>query len=236
VPGLTEWRAAIEVWVGLCGVCVLGSCYRTEWARMTEADSKSRVQRYLQGIAAYLTVYRKREGFTQNEMARKLNISLNRYREYEQNTTDNAKGIPLDLLLRVCELEGVTPQSFVAQLEGASGGASTPAGKLDEFEERLLAEFRNVPVAERRKFVESFEYDDETDKLIPNQMRWFVRIFNQLVRLPYGQRMKIEREVLEAYLAHSDVDVNSEEYNAHLTRLRTLLRYYFSNFGDVPLE
>lgn len=203
---------------------------------MTESDSKNRVQRYLQGIAAYLTIYRKREGFTQNEMAKKLCISLNRYREYEQNTTDNAKGIPLDLLLRVCELEGITPQSFVAQLEGAAGGTSEGATQLDEFEERLLSEFRNVPIAERRKFVEAFEFDDETDKLIPNQMRWFVRIFNQLVRLPYGQRMKIEREVLEAYLAHSSVDVNSEEYNAHLSRLRTLLRYYFANFGESSRE
>lgn len=196
---------------------------------MGQPDARTKVQTYLEGISSYLTVYRKREGLTQNEMAKKLLISLNRYREYEQNTTDNAKGIPLDLLLRICELEGIAPQSFVAQLEGSSPSS---AGQLDEFEEKLLSEFRNVPLMERKRFVQSFDFDDETDKLIPSQMRWFVRIFNQLVRLPYAQRMKIEREVLEAYLASAEVDQQSEEYNAHLSRLRMLLRYYFSNFGD----
>lgn len=199
-------------------------------------DVKEKVNRYLDSISQYLTVYRKREGLTQNEMARRLDISLNRYREYEQNTTDNAKGIPLDLLLRVCELEHIAPQSFVAGIEGQAMNGGRAGAALDDFEEKLLKQFRSVPLTDRRRFIESFEFDDETDKLIPNQMRWFIRIFNQLVRLPYSQRMKIEREVLEAFMAHSHIEPGSEEHTALLGRLRTLLRYYFSNFEEAGKE
>jgi transcriptional regulator with XRE-family HTH domain len=197
---------------------------------MSAGDQKKRVEKYLDAIARYLTQYRKREGRTQNDMANTLDISLNRYREYEQNTTDNAKGIPLDLLLRIAALEDVSPQAFVASLEGASGEVTE---KIDSFEERLLREFRGVPQAERRKFVESFDFDDDTDKLIPNQMRWFMRIFNQLVRLPYSQRMKIEREVLESYMANAEIQSGTEEHAALLARLKVLLRYYFSNFEET---
>lgn len=197
---------------------------------MAGVDQKKRVEKYLSGISSYLTQYRKREGRTQNEMAMTLDISLNRYREYEQNTTDNAKGIPLDLLLRISALEGISPQAFVASLEGAAGEVTE---KIDSFEERLLREFRGVPQVERRKFVESFDFNDETDKLIPNQMRWFMRIFNQLVRLPYGQRMKIEREVLESYMANAEIQPGTEEHAALLARLKVLLRYYFANFEET---
>lgn len=193
------------------------------------ANSKNRVERYLARIAEYLASYRKREGLTQNEMAKRLEISLNRYREYEQNTTDNAKGIPLDLLLRICELENVPPPSFIAELEGSE---LADVRRLDPIEEEILAQFRQVPLAERKRFVESFSYEDETDKLVPNQIRWFVRIFNQLVRLPYSHRMRIEREVLESYMASAGVEAGSEEHDILLTRLKALLRYYFSNFDD----
>lgn len=200
---------------------------------MSGSDQKSRVERYLAAIASYLSSYRKREGLTQNEMSKKLDISLNRYREYEQNSTDNAKGIPLDLLLRIADLEGIRPQDFVAFLEGeAVPGTGSQAARLDPLEERLLQEFKAVPLAERRKFVDSFSFEDETDKLIPSQMRWFIRIFNQLVRLPYSSRMKVEREVLEGYIASAGVQPGSDEHAALLLRLKTLLRYYFSNFGE----
>lgn len=200
---------------------------------MSGNEQKDRVDLYLAAIARYLLAYRKRESLTQNEMSLKLDISLNRYREYEQNATDNAKGIPLDLLLRIASLEGNRPQDFVAYLEGdLNAGTESGAARLDPLEERLLKEFRSVPLAERRKFIESFAFDDETDKLIPSQMRWFIRIFNQLVRLPYASRMKIEREVLEGYIASAQVEQGSDEHAVLLARLKTLLRYYFSNFGD----
>jgi transcriptional regulator with XRE-family HTH domain len=197
-----------------------------------QKDQKRRVERYLEGIARYLSTYRKREGLTQNELAIRLDISLNRYREYEQNTTDNAKGIPLDLMLRIAALEGNRPQDFVARLEG-DDLADGENIQIDTFEEKLLREFRTVALAERRKFLESFEFEDETDKLIPSQMRWFVRIYNQLVRLPYASRMRIEREVLEAYIAGAQIEVGSEEHSNLLARLKVLLRYYFANFGDT---
>jgi transcriptional regulator with XRE-family HTH domain len=201
---------------------------------MSANEQKQRVDSYLAGISRYLSAYRKRESLTQNEMARKLDISLNRYREYEQNSTDNAKGIPLDLLLRIAALEGTRPQDFVAILEDDLQHKPQMSGpRLDPLEERLVKEFRKLSLSERRKFVESFALDDETDKLVPNQLRWFVRIYNQLVRLPYASRMKIEREVLEGYMASSHVVSGSEEHAALMTRLKTLLRYYFSNFGDL---
>lgn len=196
--------------------------------------TRQKVQRYLEGISQYLASYRRREGLTQNEMAKKLMISLNRYREYEQNKTDNARGIPLDLLLRISDLDSVSLSVFMARLNEEHESHLTSS--LDSFEMRLLQEFRDVPTSERKKLVESFAFDDETDKLMPSQMRWFVRIFNQLSRLPYAQRMKIEREILEAYLAHSEWSEQSEDYLFHLNRLKSLLKYYFTNFEETSPE
>jgi transcriptional regulator with XRE-family HTH domain len=202
------------------------------------ADVSARVSLYLGGIAKYLAAYRAREELTQSEMATRLGLSLNRYREYEQNTTDNSKGIPLDLLLRITSLEEIPLPEFLTQMDGAA--AASAANPVDELEDRLLACWREVPLEDRRTFVRlvvaqgsgptSGDEAQEEEPLIPQKMRWIIRVSNLLGQLPYDVRMKFEREVLEEYMAIKKPEAGTAEHDLLLDRLRELIRHYYTNF------
>jgi transcriptional regulator with XRE-family HTH domain len=200
----------------------------------------SKVGQYLQGISSYLSKYREREELTQNGMAGKLGLSLNRYREYEQNTTDNSKGISLDLLLRICALEGIPLEDFLAKVSGVSRSGNS---EVDTLEAALLAEWRNVPLDDRQAFIrnvlpaeQKLEFSLETksgpdgEPLIPQKMRWTVRVSNLLAQLPYEARMKFEREIIEEYMAIKRPAPDSPEHTLLLDRLRELIRQYYTNF------
>jgi len=189
------------------------------------ADVSARVNRYLDGIARYLAAYRAREEFTQSEMASRLGLSLNRYREYEQNTTDNSKGIPLDLLLRITELEGLAAAEFLAKIDEAPVTAS----QVDELEHALLSKWREVPLEDRRTFVRITE-NAPGDPLIPQKMRWIIRVANLLGQLPYDVRLKFEREVIEEYMAVLKPEAGTPEHDLLLDRLRELIKHYYTNF------
>jgi hypothetical protein len=144
-----------------------------------------------------------------------LLLSLNRYREYEQNTTDNTKGIPLDLLLRITELEGIAPPMFLSKMEETPSPAPD---QVDELEQALLNEWRRVPSEDRRTFVriarspgtlEAAPSSDAEEPLIPQKMRWIIRVSNLLGQLPYDARMKFEREVIEDYMISSSTGLGS---------------------------
>ena len=198
----------------------------------TPIDVSARVSHYLAGISKYLSNYRAREELTQSEMAGRLLLSLNRYREYEQNTTDNSKGIPLDLLLRITELEGISPPAFLSKIDEAPA----PVGsQVDELEGALLAEWRRVPSEDRRTFVRITQSpgtldSDEDEPLIPQKMRWIIRVSNILGQLPYDIRMKFEREVIEEYMAIRKPVVGTPEHDLLLDRLRELIKHYYTNF------
>ena len=200
---------------------------------MNQQKPASKTARYLEGIAKYLTSYRAREGLTQNEMAQRLGLSLNRYREYEQNTTDNSKGIALDLLLKVTELEGIPPPQFMLKLDESAGGMGGQQNELDDLESILLAEFRDVPLDDRRTFIKvisDINLSTGEEPLIPKKMRWLIRISNLLAQLPYDVRMKFEREVLEEYMSVRKPAPDSPEHDMLMDRLRELIRHYFTNF------
>lgn len=201
-------------------------------------DVSARVSRYLAGISKYLSNFRAREELTQSEMAGRLLLSLNRYREYEQNTTDNSKGIPLDLLLRITELEGHALPEFLSKIDSTPSPAASP---VDELEAALLNEWRQVPSEDRRTFVRIAQSapageagrpggDDETEPLIPQRMRWMIRVSNLLGQLPYDVRMKFEREVIEEYMAVKKPAPDSPEHDLLLDRLRELIKHYYTNF------
>lgn len=201
------------------------------------ADVSGRVNKYLEGISKYLSSYRAREEFTQSEMAGRLGLSLNRYREYEQNTTDNSKGIPLDLLLRITELESIPLPEFLARIDESVGGSTPAASPVDELEDRLLGEWRKVPLDDRRTFVRITEGPDtraappsDDEPLIPQKMRWMIRVSNLLGQLPYDVRMKFEREVIEEYMAVKKPEPGTPEHDLLLDRLRELIRHYYTNF------
>lgn len=193
---------------------------------MAQQKPKAKINKYLEGIARYLANYRAREGLTQSEMANKLGLSLNRYREYEQNTTDNSKGIALDLLLKITDLEGIPPPEFMQNLDESEHRAS----ELDELEQILLAEFRNVSLEDRRTFIKFLREGNPEEHLIPNKMRWFTKVGNLLGGLPYEQRMKFEREILEEFIAIKKPVAGTPEHEMLLDRLRELIKYYFTNF------
>lgn len=196
---------------------------------MNAQKPETKIGKYLEGISKYLTSYRAREGLTQSEMAQRLGLSLNRYREYEQNTTDNSKGIALDLLLKITDLEGIPAPEFIAKLDESAPRQS----ELDELESALLSEFRDVPLEDRRTFVRLLKDDGNSgsdEPLIPQKMRWLVRLNNFLAQLPYDMRMKFEREVLEEYMAVRKPAPDSAEHELLMERLRELIRHYFTNF------
>jgi transcriptional regulator with XRE-family HTH domain len=207
----------------------------------------AKVEIYLKGISEYLAKYRAREELTQNGMAGKLGLSLNRYREYEQNTTDNSKGVSLDLLLKICSLEGIPLDVFLLSI---SGSQSEP-NQMDTLEEALLLEWRNVPLDDRQTFVRILSGSkndlassegldvlvesngvslEESEPLIPQRTRWIIRVSNLLGQLPYEVRMKFEREVIEEYMAIKRPEPNSAEHNLLLDRLRELIRQYYTHF------
>jgi transcriptional regulator with XRE-family HTH domain len=196
-------------------------------------DVSERVNRYLAGIARYLTSYRSREELTQSEMAGRLGLSLNRYREYEQNTTDNSKGIPLDLLLRITELEAFPLTKFLSQIDETPPPTGSP---VDDLEQSLLEEWRRVPLEDRRTFVRTAQTqgtlggNEGEEPLIPQKMRWMIRVSNLLGQLPYEVRMKFEREVIEEYMAVQKPEPDSPEHDLLLDRLRELIKHYYTNF------
>jgi transcriptional regulator with XRE-family HTH domain len=193
----------------------------------------TKVSMYLQGISSYLANYRAREELTQNGMAGKLGLSLNRYREYEQNTTDNSKGISLDLLLKICSLEGVPLHTFLLSMASVLPEASP----MDALESTLLGEWRNVPLDDRQTFVKilSGAKGDDTEPLVPHHTRWIIRVSNLLGQLPYENRMKFEREVIEEYMAIKRPEPNSAEHTLLLDRLKELIRQYYTNFEGSRL-
>ena len=194
---------------------------------MVLQKSTAKISIYMEGIAAYLASYRAREVLTQNEMALKLGLSLNRYREYEQNTTDNSKGIALDLLLKIAELENIAPAEFLQKLDDSKLEGSSD---LDDFENILVAEFRNVSLDDRRNFIAMVREGIPEETLVPNKMRWAIKIINMLGGLPYDQRMKFEREILEEFIAFKKPIPGSHEHEHLLDRLRELVKHYFTHF------
>ena len=198
----------------------------------TNEGITAKVGTYLSGISGYLTKYREREELTQSGMATKLGLSLNRYREYEQNTTDNSKGISLDLLLKICALEGNPLHTFLSTVVQAGSEAS----EGDALESALMSEWRNVPLEDRQIFVkivsgEAVEASLASgEPLVPQRMRWIIRVSNLLGQLPYEVRMKFEREVIEEYMAVKRPEPNSPEHTLLLDRLRELIRHYYTHF------
>ena len=209
-------------------------------ANENSATLPSLVGDYLKGIAMYLAAYRSREELTQNEMAQKLSLSLNRYREYEQNTTDNSKGISLDLLLKIAGLEGFQLPHFLTKIgeETPDVPVTLPASRVDLLEVALLSEWRHVPSDDRLTFVRLHQQlpqpdsDSERDSepLIPQRMRWTIRVANLLGKLPYEIRMKFEREVIEEYMDVMRPAADSAEHASLLERLRELIKQYYTNF------
>ncbi len=203
----------------------------TDGKAVVPVDVSGRVNRYLEGISKYLSAYRAREEHTQSEMAGRLGLSLNRYREYEQNTTDNSKGIPLDLLLRITELEGFPLPEFLSKIDESP----VTANQVDELEQALLNEWREVPLEDRRTFVRIIEKggqagrEQDDEPLIPQKTRWMIRVSNLLGQLPYDVRMKFEREVIEEYMAVKKPEPDSPEHDLLLDTLRELIRHYYPN-------
>ena len=117
---------------------------------------------------------------------------------------------------------------------------------MDELEAALLDEWRLVPSEDRRTFVRitqsatsplegagagnSRGSDDDDEPLIPQRMRWMIRVSNLLGQLPYDVRMKFEREVIEEYMAVKKPAPDSPEHDLLLDRLRELIKHYYTNF------
>ena len=114
--------------------------------------------------------------------------------------------------------------------------APAPVGsQVDELEGALLAEWRRVPSEDRRTFVRITQSpgtldSDEDEPLIPQKMRWIIRVSNILGQLPYDIRMKFEREVIEEYMAIRKPIVGTPEHDLLLDRLRELIKHYYTNF------
>lgn len=179
---------------------------------MSGSPSHPKLAGYLDGVARFLSSFRAREGLTQSEMANRLGLSLNRYREYEQNTTDNSKGIALDLLLRIADLEGLELWQFLARVaEDEIGGAGDT--RLDPWQEKLLSHFAELSIEEREQFLQVLENpvlpddraqqvgsrrtDETLEPLMPRRVRWWVRLGALLCQLPYDTRLRFERQVLK---------------------------------------
>ena len=212
---------------------------------MSSSPSHPQLAGYLDGVARFLATFRAREGLTQSEMANRLGLSLNRYREYEQNTTDNSKGIALDLLLRIADLEALDLSNFLSRIKSidVEQGAET---QLDPWQEKLLLHFSEVSIDEREYFLQVIENpvspderalqvgtrrtDETREPLMPRRIRWWVRLGALLCQLPYDTRLRFERQVLEDYIdwkkPKSD-DLHSQQV---IERLRELLKHYFTHF------
>jgi len=178
-------------------------------------------------------------------MAGRLGLSLNRYREYEQNTTDNSKGIALDLLLRIADLEGMELTQFLARL--AAMESDLPGGaQLDPWQEKLLAHFAEVSIEERELFLQVLENpvfpderaqqvggrrsDETLEPLMPRRVRWWVRLGGLLCQLPYDTRLRFERQVLEDYIDWRKPKGDDAQSQHVIERLRELLKHYFTHF------
>lgn len=211
---------------------------------MSSATSHVLLAEYLEGVARYLSSFRAREGLTQNEMANRLGLSLNRYREYEQNTTDNSKGIALDLLLKIADLEHLDLSVFLNRLRGP--GVEPTASHLEPWEEKVLAYFAELSLEERELFlqvlenptlpderamqIESRRTDETREPLMPRRVRWWVRVGALLCQLPYDSRLRFERQVLEDYIDFRKPQPNDIHSQQVIERLRELLKHYFTHF------
>lgn len=212
---------------------------------MSSLPSHPRLAGYLEGIARFLSSFRAREGLTQSEMAGRLGLSLNRYREYEQNTTDNSKGIALDLLLRIADLEGMELTQFLARLAAMESDVQGSA-QLDPWQEKLLAHFAEVSIEERELFLQVLENpvspderaqqvggrrsDETLEPLMPRRVRWWVRLGGLLCQLPYDTRLRFERQVLEDYIDWRKPKGDDAQSQQVIERLRELLKHYFTHF------
>jgi transcriptional regulator with XRE-family HTH domain len=178
---------------------------------------------------------------TQNEMAGKLGLSLNRYREYEQNTTDNSKGISIELLLRIAELENFSPGAFLKSLTGEKPEPSSDhptessfqnMTKLLPTDKKLVAEFLLLPTSDRVEFATLALNDSSLnmseEPLIPKRLKWLLRLGVLISKMDYADKLKIERELIEEYLKSEDL-VNKEEF---LDRLKDLVKFYYTNFDS----
>lgn len=212
---------------------------------MSSSPSHPRLAGYLDGVARFLSSFRAREGLTQSEMANRLGLSLNRYREYEQNTTDNSKGIALDLLLRVADLEGLELPQFLARI-GADEAPTSRETSLDPWQEKLLAYFAEVSIEEREQFLQVLDNpvhpderamqvgtrrtDETLEPLMPRRVRWWVRLGGLLCQLPYDTRLRFERQVLEDYIEWRKPKADDPQSQHVIERLRELLKHYFTHF------
>lgn len=198
---------------------------------MTKSQAKEKVSKYLEGIGRYLYHYRVRESLTQNEMAQRLELSLNRYREYEQNTTDNTKGIALDLLIKVSELEGRSLGELVALIEDVKP-AKPENSKIDTLSSQWVDQFEMIPLEERKEllFLVSQKTEELNQNLIQNRMRWMARVGILLFKMDYEQRIKFEREILEEFIKSYKFPSGENAQEPFLDRLRELVKHYFTNF------
>lgn len=211
---------------------------------MSSQASHSDLPEYLEGVARFLSSFRAREGLTQSEMAGRLGLSLNRYREYEQNTTDNSKGIALDLLLKIADLENLNLTSFLSKVS-SSAPPGLSAG-LELWQEKLLMHFSELSIDERESFLKVLEHrttpderalqvgvrrtDETQEPLMPRRVRWWVRLGVLLCQLPYDSRLRFERQVLEDYIDFKKPSGDDEQTQQVFERLRELLKHYFTHF------
>jgi transcriptional regulator with XRE-family HTH domain len=199
----------------------------------------SRVSAVMEGISTYLTQFRAREELTQSEMASKLGLSLNRYREYEQNTTDNSKGISIELLIRIADLEKFKIGELLGRLLGESASTNSAVlgkqsqstnQKLLDIDIELMEEYLLLPTADRKKFSEivlqKVDSHESAEPLIPKKLKWLVRMGLILGQMPYAEKLKIERELIEEFLKKEDIS-EKEEF---LDRLKDLVKFYYTNF------
>lgn len=213
---------------------------------MSSFSSHPQLAGYLEGVARFLSSFRAREGLTQSEMAGRLGLSLNRYREYEQNTTDNSKGIALDLLLRIADLEAIELSQFLSRIGGVETERTRSGGDLDPWQEKLLAHFDEVSMEERELFLQVLENpvqpderaltvgsrrtDETLEPLMPRRVRWLVRLGGILCQLPYDSRLRFERQVLEDYIEWRKPKAEDPQAQHVIERLRELLKHYFTHF------
>jgi len=213
--------------------------------KMSTSTSHPRLPDFLEGVARYLSSFRAREGLTQNEMAIRLGLSLNRYRDFEQNTTDNSKGIALDLLLKIADLEGFELPQFMSRI-GAMEQQTVSGATLEPWQEKLLNYFAEVSIEERDQFLQVLENptrpderalqvatrrtDETREPLMPRRVRWWVRVGVLLCQLPYDTRLRFERQVLEDFIDFKKPHGEDLQSQQVIERLRELLKHYFTHF------
>ena len=211
---------------------------------MTLNMSHALLPEYLEGVARFLSSFRAREGLTQNEMALRLGLSLNRYREYEQNTTDNSKGIALDLLLKIAALEKLDLPDFLNKIRNIKPIGQ--GGTLERWQLQILDHFAELSLEERDLFLQVLENptlpdeparqvssrrsDETQEPLMPRRVRWWVRLGSLLCQLPYDSRLRFERQVLEDYVEFKKLRSDDPHSQQVIERLRELLKHYFTHF------